>query len=317
MPCSYSNQNYMNISLTKKNKIKIIITDSGLGGLSVHALLDKHLRSLQSNHHVELVFFNALVSHDLGYNTMKSTKQKLKVFNNAIKGMLKLEPDIILIACNTLSVLYPLTEISKEITIPVISIIDLGIQMILENISDVSESQVIIFGTGTTIKSGVYEQQLLKHSFTENQIISQACENLESEIQIDPKSKEVYKLIEKCVNESFRKINRGTKEVIVVLACTHYGYSKSIFEEKLSERFGKKIKLLNPNEKMGKIVEVENLRNESRSIKITNKVISRVDVSPTEMQNLNLLLAKDSKAVVTALENYILDKNLFKEYFEE
>ncbi len=301
----------MDVSLPLKDNIKVIITDSGLGGLSVHALLDKHLRSLNNIPNVELIFFNSLASHDLGYNTMKSTERKLNVFNNAVRAMLKLKPDIILIACNTLSALYPLTEISKEIKIPVISIIDLGIEMILENVTDTTGNQVIIFGTETTIKSGIYKKKLMEHNFSENQIISQACKNLESEIQINPKSKKVHSLIDRYVDEASHAITGDNNNVVAVLACTHYGYSKNIFEEKLSAKFGKGISLLNPNEKMGKIINFKNSGNNTNRKRITNKVISRVDVSLDEMQNLNLLLSKDSPYVAKALTNYVWDKNLF------
>ncbi|MEE9431999.1 MAG: aspartate/glutamate racemase family protein [Melioribacteraceae bacterium] len=291
-------------------KFRIIVTDSGLGGLSVHALLDKYLRSLKSIPDVEIIFFNSVAEHNLGYNVMKTESRKLKVFNNALASMLSFNPDIILIACNTLSVLYSGTQISKSPSIPIISIIDLGVEMILESISQNTKERIIIFGTDTTIKSNKHKLQLIESNVKENKIIIKACKDLESEIQINSNSKRVSELIDICASEALRNITDDVESLIVVLACTHYGYSLPLFQKNLSKKFKGKIKILNPNEKMGSSIEIGNTNSSSPTI--TNKVISRVDISKEEMGSIGLLLKKDSQSVAEALENYILDVNLFE-----
>jgi len=294
----------------QKENLKVVITDSGLGGLSVHALLDKHLRSYQNTPNIELIFFNSLADHSLGYNVMKTEAQKLQLFNIALKSMLNLNPDIILIACNTLSALYGKTKVSRSIKIPVISIIDLGIDMVQESIANNLNEKIIIFGTETTIKSNQHKQQIIRKGVSEDKIITQACENLESEIQINPSSKKVDELIDMNVTEALANVGNSSESITAVLACTHYGYSYSIFKEKLANKFNGQIKILNPNEKMGSIVKLDNLNKKSNSN--TNKVISRVDITKSEMININLLLEKDSPNVAKALENYTFDPNLFK-----
>ncbi|MCP5061393.1 MAG: hypothetical protein GY936_02895 [Ignavibacteriae bacterium] len=290
--------------------LKIVVTDSGLGGLSVHALLDKHLLSYKNTPNIELIFFNALADHSLGYNVMKSEVQKIQVFNKALEAMLCLNPDIILIACNTLSALYQKTDVSKSVNIPVISIIDLGIDMVLENINNSLSEKIIIFGTETTIKSNQHKLNLIKQGVDESKIVTQACENLESEIQINPNSKKVEELIDKYITKALANEVNSSESITAVLACTHYGYSYSLFNEKLADKFKGQIKILNPNEKMGSIVKLENHNEKLNSI--TNKVISRVDITKTEMTNINLLLKKDSLRVAAALESYTFDPMLFR-----
>ena len=95
--------------------IRIVVTDSGLGGISVLGELESKLKTARIFNNVELIFFNALYSKDLGYNEIESNREKANIFNNALFSMQdNYHPDIILIACNTLSVIYPITQFSNE-----------------------------------------------------------------------------------------------------------------------------------------------------------------------------------------------------------
>ncbi len=297
--------------ILNKDHLKIIVTDSGLGGLSVHALLDKELRKRKLNLNIEIIYFNALADHNYGYNTMSSKNEKLRVFEQALSGMLKFEPDIILIACNTLSVLYQFTEISKKIKIPVISIVDIGIDMVLQNINRNNNFAVIIFGTETTINSNTYQNSLVEKGVKISGIINQKCNNLESEIQLNPLSSKVNNLIEKYVDESARKINNSFNRIFALLACTHYGYSESIFIKKLTKQFGKSVTILNPNEQMAKQFNSNVQTGNLGYNRIKHKIYSKVEVYDSEISNLSHLLAQDSEEVTKAFKNYIYEPNLF------
>jgi glutamate racemase len=297
--------------ILKKDHLRIIVTDSGLGGLSVQALLDRELRKLRIDTSFEIIFYNSLASHDYGYNSMASYDEKVRVFDIALSGMIKLNPDIILIACNTLSVLYKDTQISKSINIPVLGIVDSGVDLILEEINRDEEYSIILFGTETTIASKKHSVGLLAQGINETKITAQACKDLESEIQIDPESDNVRKLVEKYVSEASKSIINNNERVLAVLCCTHYGYSKDIFQEVLSSKFGKKVSVLNPNEKMAKVV-VNGFYSKGNSFsKISNQVLSKVDINESEMEKLSDLLLKDSPSVSKALINHIIDQSLF------
>ena len=95
----------------KKEKVTILVTDSGLGGLSVAAHLEANFKKWHPFKEVKIMFVNALPSETYFYNQMKNTAEKVRVFNQALFGMTeKLSPDLIFIACNTLSVLYNQTD---------------------------------------------------------------------------------------------------------------------------------------------------------------------------------------------------------------
>ena len=68
----------------------------------------------------------------------------------------QLRPDRILIACNTLSVLYPMTAFSRTTAVPVLGIIDAGVDLFLEALEADPSSSIVLFGTRITIESGVH-----------------------------------------------------------------------------------------------------------------------------------------------------------------
>ena len=300
----------MNIDnkIFEKDHLKIIVTDSGLGGLSVQGLLDKELRKRKIDCTVELIFFNSVVDHDYGYNQMKNHDEKVQVFNSALSAMLRFDPDLILIACNTLSVIYYSTEISKSINILVLGIVDSGIEFVLERIEE--GSNIILFGTETTIASNQHKDKLLANNIKPTQITTQVCDYLESEIQIDPKSDRVKFSINKFADEAFRKIKEATETTFGVLCCTHYGYSREIFEETLNKKTMNAF-ILNPNDKMAVVAASGFATGKTEKPKIVNKIYSKVDITESEIKTLSDLLSNDSNKFSKVLKNYVWDKELF------
>lgn len=294
----------------KKDHLKVIVTDSGLGGLSVQALLDKNLRS-KTNKNIDLVFFNSLADLNYGYNSIKNKNDKINVFNSALFGMMKFDPDLILIACNTLSVIFHETEFSKSAGIPVVGIVESGIKMILENIDTNSDYGIIVLGTGITISSNQHKSKLLKSGVIENKIVTQACYNLESEIQNNPQSINVKNLIEKYLNTAYKMVNNKSSHQLILFGCTHYGYSKEIFEIHLRKLFNENFTIVNPNEKMAEILNFLTEFDKTKNGEISNKVYSRVKISDEQINNLSSLLKNDSENLAESLQKYEFLPELF------
>lgn len=294
------------------NKLKIIITDSGFGGLSVHAKLDRTLKKLKNIGDIELVFFNSYAGIGYGYNELNDIEEKLKVFNSALTGITKLKPDIILIACNTLSILYPKTIYSKESKIPVLGIVNSGVEQVLESVNISDNYFIIIFGTETTINSKIYQNMIVEQGFSNEKIIAQGCKNLESEIQINPSGEKVKELITKYVNKVAERIqDKRFEKIVLVLACTHYGFSEKIFKEKLKNKFNQDIIILNPNEKI--VNKTLNFITSEKRIgtKITNKVYSKNEYSEEQIRSLADLIEKDSPSLREALLKINYSADLF------
>ena len=112
--------------MTAKDEVVICVTDVGLGGLSVLSEIERRLQDVPLFPKVKLLYFNSAVFP--GY-TQRPVPDQISIFNSALFGMAPYKPDIILIACNTLSVIYAETEFSATCPIPVMSIVDFGVAL--------------------------------------------------------------------------------------------------------------------------------------------------------------------------------------------
>ena len=292
--------------------IRIVVTDSGLGGLSVLAELEHQLSNLHILKNVKLIYFNALYSKNLGYNEMESNEEKANTFNNALYSIQdNYKPDIILIACNTLSVIYSLTKFSNQTKLKVQGIVEAGVKLFLDNLKNKNESSIILFGTPTTIDSKLHRSLLIKNGIAEHRIINQSCPMLESEIQDDPESKKVLELISQFINEASNKVTLKNNKVYAGFCCTHYGYSLELFERVLTEKFGKNIEILNPNNEMITSLTKEESE-EDNNTTLSVEVVSQVEIYKHEKLALSKILSSYSPLTVEAIENCNLKPNLFK-----
>jgi glutamate racemase len=296
-----------------KEKIKIVITDSGLGGMSVCAGIEKKLREVKSFKEVELIFCNALPEQGLGYNTMPSMERKAEVFNDALIGMEeKYSPDIIIIGCNTLSVVYPYTKFSMESKTPVLGIVDFGVEMVLNEMKKYESSEVILFGTQTTINSESHKMKLIEKGIDEERIVSQACPGLESEIQNAPKGETTLGMIELYVTEAAEQLRDKDAPVYAALCCSHYGFSSDAFLNSFKEVTNRDVTILNPNSAMIDAIAIKENFNCYPNIKINVKVVSRAQLSDNEKESISEIIKPYAPLSSKALIEYRYDPELFK-----
>jgi glutamate racemase len=241
---------------------------------------------------------------------MIDLSEKAKVFNSALNSIERgYNPDIILIACNTLSIVYPHTLYAKNSKTEVKGIVDSGVSL-FENKLKSGTDKIIIFGTPTTINSNVYKNSLIKNGIDETQIVNQACSELETVIQNNPIGEEAKKSIAKFVSEASILANYDSQKVYAGFCCTHYGYSGQIFRDELSKQLNNEIEILNPNNTMSDF-----LFNDSdkvfASCKTTVEIVSQVKLKDNEIYSLAEIIRKKSPKAATALENYSFVKNLF------
>ena len=299
--------------ILKKDKITIVITDSGLGGMSVCAGIEQRLRGNNSYQEANLIFFNALPERGMGYNSMPSIKMKANVFNQALISMEKnFSPDIILIACNTLSIVYPWTQFAQVSKTPVLGIVEFGVSMILSALKMNPDSEVLILGTQTTIKSETHKKRLLENGIKENKIINQACPDLETEIQLSPESIAVKSLVNRYLKEAISKSNSANHPIIANLCCTHYGFSKEIFYSYFRKLTEREVILLNPNELMIDSVIIEPNRPGSYFTKMNVQVVSRSVIKNEEKQSIGRIIKANAPLSSAALMNYEFNPNLFE-----
>jgi glutamate racemase len=299
-------------TVLSKEKIRILITDSGLGGLSVMAEIEKIISAGRSFKEAEIIFVNALPNANFRYNSMPDEQTKIKFFDRTLTGIEKwFHPDIILIACNTLSVIYPGSEYYKTASIPVVGIVDLGVNLIYNKLNDDPDSKVIILGTETTISSNSHKDRLLANGIKKDRIFCQACPNLETEIQNNAGSDLVNGMIDLYADEVVPNIKNSNSKIYAALCCTHYPYVSGEFKNILSVKTGSDVTILNPNNEMANIFYEYIDSKKYENCKIDVKVYSQAMLSSDEINSIADILQITSPPSSLALKNYIYKSDLF------
>ncbi len=299
------------------SKKTILVTDSGLGGMSVFARIAAHLTKKSPWQDISMIYFNAWPEQNKGYNHFETMDQRAGVFNNALTAMDCFKPDMILIACNTLSVIYPFTSYSQNTEITVSGIVDHGVQLIHENLMADPDSHVIIFGTPTTIAEKIHQQQLVKMGINPDRITSQGCINLAGKIERNPFSSNVAKMINANVSTAVSKMCHPVGKVYAALCCTHFGYCRNLFQDALSKHLKGNVLILNPNERMADhVMEDQGIKHSGEtstfSPGIDMHVVSRVFWEPERIDAYVRLLKDISPETVKALAGYELNPGLFE-----
>ncbi len=296
--------------------MKIVITDSGLGGLSIAAGLFETLKAGESSGDTKLLYVNALPETGKGYNTMSDTEQKVRVFDNVLHGIARrFDPDIIAIACNTLSVIVNKTDYYREYSGQITGIVESGINSFINDLGQNKNHHIIVFGAKTTIEMGVHRALLIENGIPEANIVTQSCPGLASAIEKDYRSDETRQLVDECVKAALGPMVSKNHVIYAYLACTHYGYIKHEFARSLKQAEFMRIVIFNPNSSMvnslrGKI----NPACDSRQLKaapVEIQVYSRCVILSEEIISISKLVKDYSPTIARALQNYKIESDLF------
>lgn len=278
--------------------MRIVITDSGVGGVSVVAYAERFVRTRGFSEPVHLTFANAAPANDYGYNAMPSRAAKIETFDRFLRNVTeRFAPDRIYVACNTLSVLLP----DIQSPVPVKGIIETGVELLLRQLDE--DATAIIFGTQTTIDAGVYPRLLEERGIDAARIVSQACPGLADTISEDREGSKARAEIERWVETALAKLPRQDARVVACLACTHYGYRKEFFEAAL----GNDATVINPNESaVGDLFPRGGATHD-----VDVDFVTRYALPQATVETLTWLLREISPRTVEAMQNFEHVPDLF------
>jgi glutamate racemase len=288
----------------------ILITDSGVGGLSVCAYAERFVRTHGFREPVRLTFANAAPENDYGYNAMPSRQVKIETFDRFLRNVTeRYGPDFIYVACNTLSVLLPDTPFFRHPTVPVKGIVETAVALLLRELEAGPQRVAMIFGTQTTIDTGAYPDALRERGIAAPRIISQACPGLADTISEDRQGDRTRAEIRHWVGQAIQKMERTGIPVVACLACTHYGYRKDVFAEALAEA-GVRATVINPNERA-----VDDLFGTEPGLAISQQVdvefVTRYAIPEATQEALTYFLNGVSPRTVMAMKNFVHVPDLF------
>ena len=237
-------------SIFEKQFITILITDSGIGGLSVANYL---YQFFQKNHYyknVSIIYADSR-QNKKGYNSFENKQQKIQCFSNRLFYLQqKIEPDIIVIACNTLSILLHETIFFKKCNVPIVDMINASLNSMIECLA--KNQLLFITGTKTTIQQNYYKKSLIDYGFDKKLIINQMCPNLAKYIQASDETEYFIKQnVKWLVNRIIQKKNNDDiKQFSVSFNCTHYFYVVKLFKKYFEELGYDKINYICPNNRI-------------------------------------------------------------------
>lgn len=205
------------------SKIKVGVFDSGVGGLSVADNIAKRLPN------VDVIFRNDVKNMPYG---QKTPAELLKYSLPKLKELQGLGCQIIVIACNTLSVSV-IEELREALDIPLISV-----EPMVREAVDLSLSGIItVCATPGTLASKKYAELVDAYAQGIN-IIEPDCSDW------------AYLIEHNDMNENYIRediepsVNIGSD--VIVVGCTHYHW----IEDEIKEIVGDKAIVLNPQEKI-------------------------------------------------------------------
>jgi len=292
--------------------VTIVVTDSGLGGLSVAADLAARLPASGIVRSARIVFVNAEPDVAFGYNDMKLEADKARVFDTALSAMeTRYRPDLILIACNTLSVVFPGTSYARRGGTRTIEIVGLGADLVRKELVAKPDATALLFGTKTTIESGTHARLLRERGVPADRIVGEACPRLVGAIERGAASDETAAYVKRFVADALGKRRDRTGPVVASLNCTHFGYVKPLWEQAFAAAGYPDVKVLDPNPLMTDLVLREGGEKRYPRTSITVEAVSKVPIDEATRANLGALLRTVSPETAEALAAYRLEPALF------
>lgn len=285
---------------TAKETYTIVFTDSGLGGLSIMAAFNQQTEEIKHTiPNLDLIFFNALPESGMGYNKLASTQEKVAVFNRALERIEQLyKPDLIAIACNTLSAIYPQTAFSKRSN-NVFEIVSIGRNYINQALTLTPNIPVFVLATPTTLASQAYH-------FKDEIVYPVSGHNLASLIEDDYQSNEVKNIVSSVFDEIAKQVPKNAP-FNLFLGCTHYGYISELLWQQAKEKGLNLHKTINPNSafsdqlsyKLEHVTAYKKVQQPNRL-----RIESQATILETEIKSISTLLQKQAPELVPLLKNY-------------
>ena len=141
--------------------------------------------------------------------------------------------------------------------------------------------------------------------------MTQPCDQLATQIEKGPASETVTSMVDGFMEEAAAKLGSDSGDVAVALLCTHFGYCRDLIRQKLEQRTGGQVTILDPNRAMAAFLfQAAGDTLHSRAA-IDMRVLSRIVWDRTKIAAMARITAATSKSAAQALRRYEHIPNLF------
>lgn len=278
---------------------RIVVCDSGLGGLNVAAHFFSPRRTAVEP--CELIYFNAYPEEGRGFNLLPDDRAREVQFRNVLEGVARFEPDLCLVACNTLSIVWERLKADWRPPFPVAGIVDAAVEAMAGALGSEPRSSVLILGTRSTAASGLYPERLARRGVGAGRIRSLGCPGLATLLESDPGSPEVVTRIAGYAREARALFPVLPAKLQLGLCCTHFGFASSLWRREFAREFGIPIGIVDPNDRFGGNFQAAKF-----------SYHSRIGLFAGARDNIGRFFAASAPAISDALRNAKPESTLFE-----
>ena len=299
-------------ALAAREELTIVVTDSGLGGLSVAADIARRVEQLGTHRKVNLIFYNALFSADSGYNSLPTRADRIRIFNHALTDMgERYRPDLIMVACNTLSVLLTDCEYAQTGAVPVLGIVESGVALMQAALEQDADAKVVIFATQGTINEDSHRSALIARGVDPARVVGVPCGDLMAYIEQDFEGFDTGLLITNFVMDASDRLGDQPPPVYASLNCTHFGYSLELWQQEI-EAAGLELRgVLDPNGRMGDFLFTPSLQRRFAAPEVTVRFVTMVPLTEAAVDSISRAVRPTSALAADALQQHELIPDLF------
>lgn len=274
--------------------MRIGVCDSGLGGLDIAA------RLYRKGGTGELLYFNVWPDPNRGFGKMPP-EERVCVWEKAFESLLAHKLDLLIIGCNTLSIVHRRSRSFGSGKVPVLDIVDAAVSVTGDHLRANPEKNLLILGTAETVNSNCYKNILVEEGISPARIAGVPCPGVATAIEKDPAGNEVRELIASFAGEAKKLLGEDLTNFALGLCCTHFGYVPELWKEYFSPDA-----LLDPNER---ILEKTAFPEGEGGIKV--KVLSKIPIPESKIEGMQPFFAERAPALADSLRNYEFVPNLF------
>lgn len=278
---------------------RIVVCDSGLGGLNIAArFFAKQLQNVAPA--CELVYFNAYPEAGRGFNKLPTERRQEEVLRDVFVGIGRFAPDLCLIACNTLSIVWERLKTWYAPEFPVAGIVDAAVEGMAAALNREPEAALLILGTKSTVASGMYPARLAAAGVDLGRVRSLGAPGLATLLESDPAAPEVRARIAECAESAEALFETRVRKLLLGLCCTHFGFAAPLWLEEFGRRFPN-VELVNPNDLLGAEFSARKF-----------EYHSRIDFFPGAREHMSAYFASSAPAIAAVLRAARPEPELFE-----
>ena len=165
-----------------------------------HLVLELESKMIgEAESEMKMLYLNAVMRDQYGYNDMASSEERVRVFNGLLeKAEGRFKPEKIFVACGSLSALLDEVPYVEKHRQKIQGIGWIGRQLLTEAIQEKPNAPVFVFATPVTVSEGLYNATCLSGIQRPEVYIEQPCPGLANQISSKLEEKAIIAEIMEC-----------------------------------------------------------------------------------------------------------------------